>query len=626
MRAVCPPSSLSVRFTAFTGTFNGLGNNVSNLALTGVLGETGLFGQVGAGGVVANVGLVGASISGNGNTGALVGLNSGTVSNVTATGSVTGVNSAAIGGLVGANAGTITGASANILVTGMVSSTDGGLVGSNNAGGTIANSHTTGTVQGGNDSANGGLVGVNFGAISNSYSTQTVTGTSSGAYANGGLVGDNYGTGSITDSYATGAVHSPGASLYAGGLSGYNQGQILNSYATGSVSADAGTLYVGGLVGLNTLAGTITSSFAVGPTTGPAGATGGLVGTDSGLAVVNSYWDIGTTGQSMSAAGTGKTTFELQSALLTGFTGADWSIVQGKSYPYLNFQFAGTPQVVAGTVYTDGGTTNAGAGITVNAVADGNALTSALTGGTVTTAADGYYYYLLAPGTVAANGNVIVSAEHYGTGSAQSGRGAGRPLERLSHPSRHTGQHVPHRNAANRSHVGYGGRHRCRGRQRGFDRPGQWPRQSADRCIRQLQYRQRGLIFQRYGNARRGRDTRPERRHYHRRHADRQLGRRGNAEREQSGQVFWPVRRRRILIDRPSIHRCPCFSNSWDAERGQWRGSSERERKSDPRGRYNGNRAADNLDRERRDLTNNRRDHRRRFIRQRGHRRPPYRC
>ena len=409
--------------TAFTGTFNGLGNNVSNLAVTSVLGETGLFGQVGAGGVVANVGLIGASISGNGNTGALVGLNSGTVSNVTATGSVTGVNSAAIGGLVGRNFGTITGSSTDVLVIGAVSSLDGGLVGQNEVTGTITNSHATGTTQGDNDSANGGLAGINYGAIANSYATGTVTTAlgSGSAQSNGGLVGDNYQTGTISDSYATGAVIAHTLSAYAAGLSGYNDGAISNSYATGSVTAGAGTIYAGGLVGLGAVNGTITASYATGVTTGAAVNIGGLVGSENGAAAVNSYWDIGTTGQSTSASGTGKTTLELQSALLTGFTGADWSIVQGKSYPYLNFQFAGTPQVVAGTVYTDGGTTNAGAGITVNAVADGNTLTSALTGGTVTTASDGYYYYLLAPGTVAANGNVIVSAEHYGTGNAQSG-------------------------------------------------------------------------------------------------------------------------------------------------------------------------------------------------------------
>lgn len=50
--------------TAFTGTFKGLGNTVSNLVISSTsYDEAGLFGQVGSSGVVENIGLVGGSVT-----------------------------------------------------------------------------------------------------------------------------------------------------------------------------------------------------------------------------------------------------------------------------------------------------------------------------------------------------------------------------------------------------------------------------------------------------------------------------------------------------------------------------------------------------------------------------------
>jgi filamentous hemagglutinin family protein len=102
-----------------------------------------------------------------------------------------------------------------------------------------------GSVSGGNYYV-GFLVGYNNGTISNSYATGAV----SGSGWDGGLVGANFG--SIGTSYATGAVTGSGV----GGLVGENYRSISNSYAMGRVT---GSTWLGGLVGANF--GSISASF-----------------------------------------------------------------------------------------------------------------------------------------------------------------------------------------------------------------------------------------------------------------------------------------------------------------------------------------------------------------------------
>jgi hypothetical protein len=134
--------------------------------------------------------------------------------------------------------------------------------------------------------------------------------------------------------------------------------------------------------------------------------------------VTDAYWDTQTTGPVTNiSVGMGLTTAQLQSLdLSTAFVNpGNWGIVASKSYPYLCWQVGNcsvTPQVVSGTVFTDQGTTSAGSGITVSALANGAALSSLLTGGAVTTGANGYYYYLLAPNTLAAGANVLTFAQN----------------------------------------------------------------------------------------------------------------------------------------------------------------------------------------------------------------------
>jgi filamentous hemagglutinin family protein len=160
--------------SAFTGSLDGTGHIVSNLNIikSGVAG-VGLFGVVGSGGVIANVGLSGGTISGGDNTGALVGTNGGSVSGSFATSAVTGANN--VGGLVGSNTGTgtIKDSYASGAVTG--SSGAGGLVGSNS--GTLATSYANGSVSG----AGGGLVGTGTGSVTGSYWDSTASGKATSA-------------------------------------------------------------------------------------------------------------------------------------------------------------------------------------------------------------------------------------------------------------------------------------------------------------------------------------------------------------------------------------------------------------------------------------------------------------
>ncbi len=312
----------------YSGIFDGLGHTISNLQISHVETDSGLFAAVGTRGVVRNVGLVGGAVNLVGDTdgdfpayfnvGALVGHNLGLVENSYASTAVSASNGAQLGGLVGTNAGTIRNSSFSGTVTDKDYAGAGGLVWLNTASGQIINSYSTGDVIGlkattlaglvlwnegaisgssasgsvtstENSEHNGGLVGWNkaTGTITNSYATGNVIG-GGGA---GGLVGENEAGGQVTNSYATGnvGINGTGAGTYSGGLVGTNAGSLTNVYSTGSVT---GSLSYpsnnGGLVGLN--GGSIANAYATGIVTG--GESGGLIGRHSGGSLVNGYYNI----------------------------------------------------------------------------------------------------------------------------------------------------------------------------------------------------------------------------------------------------------------------------------------------------------------------------------------------
>jgi hypothetical protein len=206
-----------------------------------------------------------------------------------------------------------------------------------------------------------------------------------------------------------------------------NSGSIDEAYAMVPVIVSGTSSTVGGLVGLNTSTGTVAQTFSTGYVTAPAGSdVGGLIGENdnSASAITASYFDMNTSGQATaiatgtganSAGAVGETTQALQNGLPVSFTASDWGIVAGTSYPYLHWQFPTTPpQVISGFAGLTGSasspipTTPVAPNTTVLVVVNGASPISIRGKNDTLTGANGYYYFLLAPGSVAPNSQVLV--------------------------------------------------------------------------------------------------------------------------------------------------------------------------------------------------------------------------
>ncbi|MGR3270568.1 beta strand repeat-containing protein, partial [Thalassococcus profundi] len=220
---------------------------------------------------------------------------------VTATGGAIEATQGRVGGLIGENIAPISQgqASGNVVVTSAVTPFDvGGFAGAN-----VPATDSSGRI----------------GSITESFATGSVTATLSVDDDNsvGGFVGGN--EGSISDSYAEGAVDLTeggfasefgGADAYVGGFAGYNIAQIVRTAARGPVDAvgDFFTLLVGGHTGAN-LDGAITDSYAAGPSVNAVSNTqlsvGGLVGATSGGTITNGFASTAVTfgGSGTSASG-----------------------------------------------------------------------------------------------------------------------------------------------------------------------------------------------------------------------------------------------------------------------------------------------------------------------------------
>jgi hypothetical protein len=396
--------------SSFEGTFDGAGHTISNLFINDTSNMfVGLFGS--NNGAISNVSLVDVSIQATQGQDNLVGLQ--------------------VGGLVGANGGQIENASisGSVTVSNIINGNQGvgGLVGVSLDGSIISSSSSAHVGLSGSyryNLAAGGLVGLNTnGSISKSYSTGSVSVKGMNSTA-GGLVGLNFGSGSISQSWSaasTTAVSSAtgsGSGSEAGGLLGENDGGfIFQSYAVGPVAVSGGAASIaGGLVAANNQ-GTISQSYAIGIVTGGMGAElGGFVGNDYAPGdITGSYFDTMTSGiGAAQGAGSvsndvgiiGLTTAQLQSGLPTGFSSSVWAVLAGTSFPYLQWQFNGTPEVVSGILHHS----ISGAGLsgrTISLMQNGVDLDSVLTGGAATSYANGFYYFLLSPGTIGASSGVI---------------------------------------------------------------------------------------------------------------------------------------------------------------------------------------------------------------------------
>ena len=261
----------------FSGTFQGLGNTISNLSISDTRktrSEVGLFAINSATGTISNINLLNASIAVPDSTSAI-----------------------------------------------------GGIVGLNENGGIVSGDHVAGSITTGGTRGMGGLVGANQGTVTASSSSAATT-SGNRSYL-GGLVGYNSGT--ISASFATGASKA-GSSSFMGGLAGYNDGgAISDSYATGSASGGA-TADVGGLIG-NLQGGTIGETYSTGrPGAGTGSDVGGYLGDSTSPVISGSYWDTTTSktndagGNAKKLAGvTGQTTARLQAALPAGFDPTIWA-------------------------------------------------------------------------------------------------------------------------------------------------------------------------------------------------------------------------------------------------------------------------------------------------------------
>jgi hypothetical protein len=281
----------------FAGTFEGLGNTISNLLVTGnPNGNAAMFGYTS--GAVRDLNLANITILGTGAVGALATSASGQLVNDTVvSGTVQGGNYAGglvgqakagsvlvgdtsnatvhstgtrVGGLAGWNAGTIVGAAVNATVIGTTQT--GGLVGWND--GTITNSAVTVVSVAGSGQV-GGIVGYNTatGILSGATATGSTAGTSGGGGNGGGGTGGS-GTASAT-------VGGSGTGI--GGAIGDNKGQASSDHVVGLNVGGSSLTSVGGFVGQNEATGAITLS-STDANTGAGGSSGvgGFVGVNYG--------------------------------------------------------------------------------------------------------------------------------------------------------------------------------------------------------------------------------------------------------------------------------------------------------------------------------------------------------
>ncbi len=248
-----------------------------------------------------------------------------------------------VGGLAGSNETAVIRNCYSDVIISATGLTRGGLVGRNS--GTIEKSHATGDISTADSAFTGGLAGTNgsilvhgpkIGIIKNSYAVGNV----SGGNLVGGLAGNNCYGSLIAYSYSLGDVTGTGEAT--GGLVGESyMARISDCYSKSNVS---GNYKVGGLAGSvnGSYQYTDENYFRRCYSTGNVGGdslVGGLVGYRYWTTVSNSFWDVNSSGMDTSAAGTGKTTTQVQKE--STFTDAGWDFIdiwdigEDQTYPFL---------------------------------------------------------------------------------------------------------------------------------------------------------------------------------------------------------------------------------------------------------------------------------------------------
>lgn len=279
---------------AFTGVLEGLGNTISNVAITGTGPYIGLIGN--NAGTISNLNLMSSSVSGASSQatmveiGAIAGRNSGTITNVTSdtrvSADATRTNTA--GGLVGVNTGTI---QASRMSGGSVAGNNytqalGGVAGENRGGRLIeltsAAAVTANSMQRNATGGVGGITGLNNGGIILNATVSGIVSTLNSGLNAGGIAGYNRNGGVIANALSTGAVTGSFTSM-VGGLVGLNENAVIRDSYTVSRTTGSGATAIGGAVGMNQQGGIVSNVRAEGVVSDTTGANiGGLVGANNG--------------------------------------------------------------------------------------------------------------------------------------------------------------------------------------------------------------------------------------------------------------------------------------------------------------------------------------------------------
>lgn len=307
-------------------------SNISDCASDGSVNSTdyqcgGLVGEI-YGGNITNCHSSG-YVTGIGSVGGLAGYvyDDAIISNSTSDAEVTATDTYC-GGLIG-NFGYYCTAT-NCHSTGRVVGNDqtGGLIGQAGGGSILNRSYATGNVTGNDDV--GGLIGYNNSQnLTNCYSSMSSV---AGASRVGGLLGNNnYGT--TARCFSASDVNSSGDD--GGGFVGINSsGTITDCFATGSVKSSGN--FIGGFMGEATQYAATNNCYSAG-LVNAAHNSGGFAGYNAGTSN-DCFWDKQTSGKSISACGTGKTTSEMKQQITFdppwNFT-LIWGIKENITYPYL---------------------------------------------------------------------------------------------------------------------------------------------------------------------------------------------------------------------------------------------------------------------------------------------------
>lgn len=187
-----------------------------------------------------------------------------------------------------------------------------------------------------------GLFGYSTGTLTNIGITNADV---SGNSEVGVVVGTIDSDGTVSKSFSSGNV---GGNSNIGGLAGsIKDGSISNSYSESGIN---GTEAIGGLAGYISSLGAVELSYSMGSVMDSRN-TGGLLGVSDGGEVMDSYWNINSSGQTSSADGTGLTTVQMKQQ--NSYNGWDfigcWEMSDGNSYPNLSvFPFRSLTHVTTG--------------------------------------------------------------------------------------------------------------------------------------------------------------------------------------------------------------------------------------------------------------------------------------